>query len=267
MRRTRRDRTAARRSERSTTDRAEVPPSRDTMKRSPRSRRSWRKFRELRETRKRIADSARACCDANDRDARAGAGWSCRSSSREARPLEKRAARSCSCRKRSERRQERHSSRSAPAPAATRRRSSRPTSTACTRATPSDSAGRSRSLTLEPDRQRRLQGSHRSRSRATSVYSRLKFESGVHRVQRVPATEAQGRIHTSAATVAVLPEAEEVDVEINEKDLRIDVYRSAAPAARASTRPTPPCASRTSPPAWSSSCQDERSQLKNRRRR
>lgn len=59
-----------------------------------------------------------------------------------------------------------------------------------------------------------------------SVYARLKFESGVHRVQRVPATEASGRIHTSAATVAVLPEAEDVDIQINESDLRIDVYRS-----------------------------------------
>ncbi|MBP7064772.1 peptide chain release factor 1 [Ferrovibrio sp.] len=59
-----------------------------------------------------------------------------------------------------------------------------------------------------------------------SVYARLKFESGVHRVQRVPATEASGRIHTSAATVAVLPEAEDVDIHINESDLRIDVYRS-----------------------------------------
>lgn len=58
------------------------------------------------------------------------------------------------------------------------------------------------------------------------VYARLKFESGVHRVQRVPETETQGRIHTSAATVAVLPEAEEVDVDVEEKDLRIDVYRS-----------------------------------------
>jgi peptide chain release factor 1 len=58
------------------------------------------------------------------------------------------------------------------------------------------------------------------------VYARMKFESGVHRVQRVPVTEAGGRIHTSAATVAVLPEAEDVDIEVNEKDLRIDVYRA-----------------------------------------
>jgi peptide chain release factor 1 len=64
------------------------------------------------------------------------------------------------------------------------------------------------------------------------VFARLKFESGVHRVQRVPATEASGRIHTSAATVAVLPEAEEVDVKIEEKDLRIDVFRSSGPGGQ-----------------------------------
>jgi peptide chain release factor 1 len=64
------------------------------------------------------------------------------------------------------------------------------------------------------------------------VFSRLKYEAGVHRVQRVPATEASGRIHTSAATVAVLPEAEEVDVDIQEKDLRIDVYRSSGPGGQ-----------------------------------
>jgi len=64
------------------------------------------------------------------------------------------------------------------------------------------------------------------------VFARLKFESGAHRVQRVPATEAQGRIHTSAATVAVLPEAEEVDVKIDDKDLRIDVFRSSGPGGQ-----------------------------------
>ena len=64
------------------------------------------------------------------------------------------------------------------------------------------------------------------------VFARLKFESGVHRVQRVPVTEASGRIHTSAATVAVLPEAEDVDVQIDEKDLRIDVYRSSGPGGQ-----------------------------------
>ena len=65
-----------------------------------------------------------------------------------------------------------------------------------------------------------------------NVFARLKFESGVHRVQRVPATETQGRIHTSAATVAVLPEAEEVDIQIEDKDLRIDVYRSSGPGGQ-----------------------------------
>ena len=65
-----------------------------------------------------------------------------------------------------------------------------------------------------------------------NIYSLLKYESGVHRVQRVPDTETQGRVHTSAATVAVLPEAEEVDVKIEDKDLRIDVFRSSGPGGR-----------------------------------
>jgi peptide chain release factor 1 len=70
------------------------------------------------------------------------------------------------------------------------------------------------------------------RVRGDKVYSKMKFESGVHRVQRVPATEAQGRIHTSTATVAVLPEAEDVEIEINQADLRIDVYRSSGPGGQ-----------------------------------
>ena len=61
------------------------------------------------------------------------------------------------------------------------------------------------------------------------IYSYLKYESGVHRVQRVPETETQGRVHTSAATVAVLPEAEEVDIQIKESDLRVDVFRAGGP--------------------------------------
>ena len=68
--------------------------------------------------------------------------------------------------------------------------------------------------------------------KGNNIYSFLKYESGVHRVQRVPETETQGRVHTSAATVAVLPEAEEVDVKINEKDLRIDVFRSSGPGGQ-----------------------------------
>lgn len=70
------------------------------------------------------------------------------------------------------------------------------------------------------------------RVRGDKVYSKMKFESGVHRVQRVPATESQGRIHTSTATVAVLPEAEDVEIEINQSDLRIDVYRSSGPGGQ-----------------------------------
>ena len=70
------------------------------------------------------------------------------------------------------------------------------------------------------------------RVRGNKVYAKMKFESGVHRVQRVPATEAQGRIHTSTATVAVLPEAEDVEIEINQNELRIDVYRSSGPGGQ-----------------------------------
>ena len=68
--------------------------------------------------------------------------------------------------------------------------------------------------------------------KGTNIYSTLKYESGVHRVQRVPDTETQGRVHTSAATVAVLPEAEEVDLKINESDLRIDVFRAGGPGGQ-----------------------------------
>ncbi len=82
------------------------------------------------------------------------------------------------------------------------------------------------------------------------VYSRLKYESGTHRVQRVPATESQGRIHTSACTVAILPEAEEVDLEIRNEDLRIDVFAPPVPAVSRSTPLTRRSASPTCPPAW-----------------
>ena len=81
------------------------------------------------------------------------------------------------------------------------------------------------------------------------AYSIFKYEGGTHRVQRVPETESQGRIHTSTATVAVLPEAEDVDVQIDSGDLQIDVYRSSGPGGSRSTRPTPRCGSRTSRPA------------------